>query len=183
MLVNYKTSGKALESMFAHVWFAHFQINGVSPACTRPVVTQRQDACSLRLLGVQERNPLDAASGAFQPIQLQLRSEVCTGGTRQRWIWMERCEENMTMNSSQSATPSPLNPNCPAFMSVIFHYLWSKETFVGVLLHGASLDSGNNVLDTSTVCLPTLFLFPPSLPRLFSILIGVAEPQFHSRKL
>lgn len=123
---------------------------------TLPLVPFNQSSCSSALRSGQEK--------------------------RGRGGWMERWEENMTMNSSQSATPSPLNLSSP-FMSVIFHYLWSKETFVGVLLHGASLDSGNMVLDTSTVCLPTLFLFPTSLPRLFSILIGVAEPQFHSRKL
>lgn len=60
--------------------FAHSQVNGVVQACTRAVVTQPQEPLVLRLLGVQEENSLNSPPDAFQPVQLQLCSQVCTGG-------------------------------------------------------------------------------------------------------
>ena len=121
MLADCKTLGKAHEFVFACVWFAHFQVNGVSPACTWPVVTQRQGPCSLRLLGVQERNPLYAASGAFQPIQLQLRSEVWTGGDEAEVdvdgeVRGKHDNEFQSISHSHTAESKPSSP----FMSVIF---------------------------------------------------------------
>lgn len=44
------------------------------------VVSQFEEPCALRLLGVQEQNSLNSASVAFQPIQLQLCSQVWTEG-------------------------------------------------------------------------------------------------------
>lgn len=74
------------------VWIArvaHSEINCVAQACTWAVVTQPQDSRVLRLLAGQEKNSLHSAPGAFQPIELQLSSQVCAEDNEEAHITFE----------------------------------------------------------------------------------------------
>lgn len=124
------------------VWFAHSQVNGIAQAFTWMIVTQPEESCVIRLLSIQEENSLNSASGAFQPIQLQLCSQVWGDEG-----WWRRMQEKMSVvHMLQSLWVSVCVYVCLSFI-IVRSYLWafySTEHY-----HG----SWENVLYTSTVCI------------------------------
>ena len=106
---------KSYSICLCSVWFAHSQVDGVAQAWTWAVVSQFQEPCALRLLRVQEQNSLNSASVAFQPVQLQLCSQVWTGSNDKEvkkdgevrekhwhWEWNSRSRNSLTVESTRS---------------------------------------------------------------------------------